>query len=575
MSCQSSQRDRSLRREALVVAVLTVVGGSLRLWSLGRLGLVHFDEGIYALAGLWIYSPKGLAGIDPIVVAYAPPGFPILVGLAYSFLGGGDLSAILVSIVTGILTIPAVGWLARRSFGQGAGAAAAACAAVAAPHVWFSRMALADASFLLFWVVALGQGQRFLERPRPSRAISLGFSVGMAQLFKYNGWLAGAIVALSAAVLMVRARSGRTSPHWRAIWGWGIAAAVVAAVVYWPWFEFVSSHGGYGSLLAHHRSYMSGITSWPGHLLAQLAQERALSGRAWWLFTSGLLAASAAMAARGELGPKLLPRALPLAIAFAALCLLPHPGWWAAVGWILVVSFSKARAATPATDLLAVGWAALVVLTPFYHPYARLFLPLQALGWMFLGAAFLEVRSQVMEGADARGAQTREAANRFPWLVAASVFAAAIHALVPSGTTAIDRSFSPLEPTDSLRRACRSLGTEVPRHVRSLPAYVRPPVLYYLGESTAVSPQPDLDHLVRLSSSSAWALLDTAMIRRGSESRETLAALEARWLVARAEPTALNLPTLLDVDPASAGGEKVDADASLFLLRAKLAEATR
>lgn len=60
------------------MALWTLVGGTLRLWSLRRLGLVHFDEGIYAIAGL--------VGLDPSVIPYAPPGFPFLIGLAYDFL---------------------------------------------------------------------------------------------------------------------------------------------------------------------------------------------------------------------------------------------------------------------------------------------------------------------------------------------------------------------------------------------------------------------------------------------------------------------------------------------------------
>ena len=84
-----------------MVIALTLIGGVLRLWSPGRLGLVHFDEGIYALAGLWIMSPHGLLGLDPAVIPYAPPGFPVLVGLSYGALGISDLPAILVSIVCG------------------------------------------------------------------------------------------------------------------------------------------------------------------------------------------------------------------------------------------------------------------------------------------------------------------------------------------------------------------------------------------------------------------------------------------------------------------------------------------
>ena len=190
--------DSGFFRESLVVIALTMVGGVIRLWSLGRVGLIHFDEGIYALAGLWVFSPRGLLDLDPNLIAYAPPGFSILVGLSYLFFGVGDVAAVLVSIVSGTLTIPAVGWVARRTFGSGAGAAAAALTAFSGAHIAFSRMALVDASFLLFWVVAIGQGQRFLERPKPARAIALGLAVGIAQLFKYSGWVSGGIVAISA-----------------------------------------------------------------------------------------------------------------------------------------------------------------------------------------------------------------------------------------------------------------------------------------------------------------------------------------------------------------------------------------
>ena len=124
-------------------------------------------------------------------------------GLSYLFFGVGDVAAVLVSIVAGTLTIPAVGWVARRTFGSGAGAAAAAFTAFSGAHIAFSRMALVDASFLLFWVLAIGQGQRFLERPKPLRAVSLGLAVGIAQLFKYNGWVSGVIVALSAGLWLL------------------------------------------------------------------------------------------------------------------------------------------------------------------------------------------------------------------------------------------------------------------------------------------------------------------------------------------------------------------------------------
>ena len=46
----------------------------------------------------------------------------------------------------------------------------------------------------------MAAGGRFLEKPGPARAILLGLAVGAAQLVKYNGWLAGAIVAATACL---------------------------------------------------------------------------------------------------------------------------------------------------------------------------------------------------------------------------------------------------------------------------------------------------------------------------------------------------------------------------------------
>jgi dolichyl-phosphate-mannose-protein mannosyltransferase len=68
--------DRS-RPEWLAVAALTAIGFGLRSWPIGQLGLNHFDEGIYALVASWSLGPKGLAGLDPMLIPYAPPGYPV------------------------------------------------------------------------------------------------------------------------------------------------------------------------------------------------------------------------------------------------------------------------------------------------------------------------------------------------------------------------------------------------------------------------------------------------------------------------------------------------------------------
>ena len=67
--------------------------------------------------------------------------------------------------------------------------------------------------------------------------------------------------AFLAALGLIFRREDRATRRLVATWGWGSLAVLVAALVYGPWYRFVESHGGYAALMAHHRSYLSGITS--------------------------------------------------------------------------------------------------------------------------------------------------------------------------------------------------------------------------------------------------------------------------------------------------------------------------
>jgi 4-amino-4-deoxy-L-arabinose transferase-like glycosyltransferase len=564
--------DPALRREISVIIALTFFGAVLRLWSPGRLGLVHFDEGIFALAALWVFSPGGLRNFDPTTIAYAPPGFPVLAGLSYLGLGVGDFPAILVSIVAGTLTIPVAAWLAHRTFGRGAGAVAAALTALSGPHIAFSRMALTDASFLLFWVVAIGQGQRFLERPGPARATWLGLAVGAAQLFKYSGWISGAIVAASAALWLSVHRKEWRSRWTIATWGWGSVAALGAAIVYWPWFAFVESHGGYAALLAHHRSYLSGIRSWPGHLSVQLAQEQALSGGPVWLACGGFIAALGMLISHGDFGieRRFLPRILleAASLALLSLWLMPTFGWWYV--WICFIVICIKRFVRKSLCLLAVGWAFLAVLTPFYHPYARLWLPLEAFIWLFMAGLFISIRSTFEFQGRGAGWGWNRASDPLPWLALICILGA-VPQLISSRSLWRPRHVGPLEPSDSLRLACRSMLGELPEDVRGLRVFARPPVAFYLGLAgrASVQREPDVEKLLERGEHASWALLDMAMIRQSHPAVHSLDPLLAHWVTVRDIPTTLNLPALLDIDPAAASDRSIDPSAVLRLLRPK------
>ncbi len=568
-----------------MVIALTAIGGVLRLWSFGRLGLSHFDEGIYAASGLWIFSRQWILGLDPSTIAYAPPGFPFLVGLSYLVFGAGDLPAILVSIVVGTLTIPAVAWLAHRTFGGGAGGVAAAFAALSGAHIAFSRMALTDVSFLLAWVLALIQAQRFLERPGAVRAFVLGAAVGVAQLFKYNGWLAGLSVMLSAAVWLAFHRREWRSPQTAATWGWGLVAALVAAFVYWPWFAFVQSQGGYAALLAHQRGYLGGFSSWPGHLAVQLAEARALSGGAVWLASAGLAAASAILiigfdkADRGHTSEIIVL----VTLFVASLRTTPDLAWWVPLFFLPCALYVRKTGLSKPVVLAYTAWLTLAVLTPFYHPYARLWLPLEAFEWVFLGGVIGVLHSGIEAAAPGpyfhRSLPSALPKRYLVWLAFRMIISLIItvpfslhwtHAFLPPRNSALPGL---LAPADSLKTAAASLVKDLPTSVKTLRVLVRPPVTFYLGQSAgfAIERQASVSDLLGRSEGTTWALLDTAIIQQDKSLEAELERASSGWVLERVIPTNPSMPVLLDIDPSLASSYDAGAQVELRLMRPKRA----
>ncbi|WP_165248665.1 glycosyltransferase family 39 protein [Paludisphaera soli] len=539
---------RSTRREGAFVAATTMLALIVRIWGLGRLGLVHFDEGIYAIAGLW---PLGPGGMDPLVIPYAPAGFPGLVGLAYLLLGPSDVAAILVSVATGTLAVPIAAWLARRTFGPGAGAAAAALVALSGFHVAFSRMALTDATFELAWLLGLIAGQRFLERPGAVSAIGLGAATGLAQLVKYSGWTVGVAVILAVAAISAFDASRRNGDFQTRAWGWGSLAALVAALVYAPWFRFVEAHGGYAGLMAHHRSYMGSAATWLPHWSLQMEQVGILSGGFAWN------AAGWALALLGALWVLGVPRpsrwdAIGLVVLSASAILAPTTLWWLGLARLVF----PGREASPGLRLLGVAWVGLSILTPFYHPYARLWLPIQALGWI-AGAGLIAERLR----AEARPGEILRW-RRLPLLTACCA-AAISQALVTATSGPTSDRPGLLAPSDPLRTAAARLLTDVPEAAPGLRVLARPPVTFYLGGRAGARVEADVEDLLD-KGGGAWALVDVAQLRQSGDVSSLEARLLERWEKVGVYPTTLNLPTWLDVDP---GADARSADAPLWLLR--------
>ncbi|MFO0954773.1 MAG: glycosyltransferase family 39 protein [Isosphaeraceae bacterium] len=544
--------------ETLVVVLLTILAAAVRLYGLGRIGLTHFDEGVYAFAGLW---SVGAAGLGPDLIPYAPPGFPILVGLSYAVLGVADISAVLASIACGVATVPVAAWVARRTFGPGAGGAAAAFTCLSIAHIAFSRKALTDVPFLLFWMLAIGLGARFLERPGLWRGVVLGLAVGLAQNFKYSGWVAGLIVIASAVVSLGVDRNSRSRVALLRTFGFGAVGIVVAGAVYLPWFLYVENHGGYAALLRHHQSYMRGISSWPGHWSQQLAQVTALSGwRAWGLVTwtaAWLAAGFGACGRRWVLGRSRNDwtrfRVGGL-LGASFLAGIPDLAWWGGLAWFLWLVTDP----RPSVRLLACWWLILSVMTPFYTPYARLWLPLHGAGWILMAGAVVALgpfsEAGVVESTRGEVLFTPKVLTQCAVVLFCLVFARAHWSWYGAEPGAF-RVAAFFRPTDSLRSAvaaCVTSPTVANQPGMTLDVLARRPVAFYLAQAgrvpfRLVAGPEDLKGGV--SGLDEWGLADEALLSVTAEWNPAPVPGRHRLRPAERWDTLLDPVTLLDVRP--------------------------
>lgn len=470
------------RREVVLVLFFTILGASIRLWNFNRLGLTHFDEGIYAFKGLWSLSPEGLKALDRELIAYAPPIYPILIGVGYwvSPWGMSDLSAIFVSTLCGIAAIPLVGRLGVRGFGSGVGASTTALACFAGPQIAFSRTALTDATFLLFWLAAIALGLRFLEKPGSLRAIVFGVAVGLAQNVKYNGWLAGFIVGWA---LLWNASEGRGSVRqpFSSVLKYLAIAATFAIAVDLPWIAFVQTHGGYADLIRHQRSYTD-PAAWLAHWRLQLNQSIALSGGSAFNAGAWIAASISCLACRTD---RSLPRTLRgkamvagfVLLGVPLLTVLPILPWWVALASVVRLSADR----RPGPRLLAIWWIVSTAITPIYHPYARLWLPVHAATWLIFADSICRAFDRIFE-AESIGFGSAKVFGRFsPATIGLCVVAAIGFAWGERGAV-----WKPLPgllaPTDELRSFAS--GTVVAdlekRGARLIRVYARPCVTFYL-----------------------------------------------------------------------------------------------
>lgn len=357
--------------QALPLLLLLVTAAGLRCWNVDLLAVEHFDEGVYASN----YFSTHLNNRYPDRHLYAPSLLPAVCEWALIFSNGNPAAVLWVNLVLGTALVAAVWWVARIIVGAEAALMAAALVALSDYFIEYSRAVLTETPVSLCMLLAIGCGLLTFRERRTELLLLAALLTAAAWWTKYNGWLPLAILGAGLCGWGVCER-----PHFRSeflprLLDWGLLA--VAAFLFWsPYLWSLQDVGGYVAVAKNHAGYVSGWNWWGDvlwwHLDVQSFYSTGLGaglviGAVWsvhqrWSsiqhWSAGIWGSLAVL-----LIAVLLGGTIPLLLGFALLGLLPFQRPVAKVdrlnGWVLL------------------AWiAGLLLTTPLYRPYPRLFMPL-------------------------------------------------------------------------------------------------------------------------------------------------------------------------------------------------------
>ncbi len=528
MTEPDNSRDAVGRSEWLLVALITLVGGAVRFYAVGREGLSHYDEGVYVLWAMGLEFPaKEL---------FAPPLFPLLLRAVFALFGPSDLVAQATNAFIGTVTLPLVWGVSRRWFGRLAGLSALVLATGSGLHVAFSRTALTDVSFTFWFVLAGWLASELARRSEPGPgarpiwplAVALGLAAGAAINTKYNGLLT---LAIAAAPFIADAARGRVNRRLAV----GLAlAAVVAAAMYLPWFLHVnrSVDGGYSGLLRHHRGYSTGLSNFPqnlGTLMLGHSYLTYFTGRDLRFLVAGLIGVLGLVRAC-RLGLSVQSRALAaLGGAAVGLALSCPVGWLAG----LVFAGIELRNRSSWGAVMFAWLGVFMVLTPMYRPYARLLLPMEAASWI-AGGGIVAALAAVATRTDTAWCLTGWAT-----VLAAGVAGGAF--VLPLGLPQPSHNGA-----DCLARAATRVAQSIP-DTGLVASFVRPPALFYVAHKH-VRPVADLDWLGRPAQANEpqYLLIDEAILRDNPQAARRVEAARGILRQVTSVPYAPSAVVLLD-----------------------------
>lgn len=247
-----------------------LLGVILRFGFLGRVAVEHFDEGVYA-SNFWFELEQG--GEYPARYLYAPPLLPMAIEwtmIIASLCGIKPVGFIpmIPSLIAGIATIPSMWYVGRRWFGPVAGIVAAWLVAASDFHASYSRAALTDVPVCLFMLWAVYFIWSALQTGTRRDILLAGLFTSLAWWTKYNGWLPLAI-GLSGGTAWQLSLS-LNQRNLRQFVTRFTLMALTAFALWSPVLWGLQKHGGYATVAANHRGYMTGASRWPENSLRLL-----------------------------------------------------------------------------------------------------------------------------------------------------------------------------------------------------------------------------------------------------------------------------------------------------------------
>lgn len=449
------------------MAILVALALGARAWQPGRLGLGHYDEGVYATSARGLLDPAD-RHLFPGQERFSPPVWFVGVAAASRLTGvtPGE-AAIGLNLLIGTATVLVAGLLAWGWFGSLAGVSTAALLAASQFQVMLDRTALTDPSFALAMLLAVAALGRGMARGSLAWCLGGGILTGVAWNTKYHGWFVLVVCGLALAAAWWAGRKGNDPglDARRALGGW-LVAGVVAGLMYLPWALYIgrTSGGGWGALFDYYLGMIG--TQWLDNAGRHLAMQAYLDGP----LTRGSVLL--ALAAGVFVGPDRLRGS---AVALAAL--VGAAAWFTGGGPLVLglavvgaASLMHGRPRFPAWLLLS--WVGLwIIAAPVYHPYARLLLPVAVALAILAGTGIDRVVRWCRSDAS-RGVPRN--------LAGACLMTLAVFIVVSGGRADLGPAATWAENGDT-RHAAGSVAAQVPPE-RPIIVIGEPALAYYLQE---------------------------------------------------------------------------------------------